>query len=76
MDDIKLLTKNEKELEILIQAVRKYNDDIGMELGSEKYAMLIMKRGKRQITEPNQEKKLECLEKRKYWKQTLLNKLR
>ena len=29
MDDIKLLAKNEKELENLIQAVRIYSQDIG-----------------------------------------------
>ena len=33
MDDIKLFAKNEKELEILIQALRIYSDDIGMEFG-------------------------------------------
>ena len=33
MDDIKLFAKNKKELEILIQAVRIYTDDIGMEYG-------------------------------------------
>ena len=32
MDDIKLFAKNEKELKILIQAVRIYSQDIGMEL--------------------------------------------
>ena len=60
MDDIKLFAKNENELETLIQAVRMYSQDIGMEFGIEKCAMLIMKRGKQHITErmelPNQEK--------------------
>ena len=46
MDDIKLFAKNEKELETLIQAVRIYSQDIGMELGIEKCAMLEMKSGK------------------------------
>ena len=32
MDDIKLFAKNEKESETLIHAVRKYNQDIRMEL--------------------------------------------
>ena len=36
MDDIKLLAKNEKELEPVIQAVRIYLQDIGMEFGTEK----------------------------------------
>ena len=60
MDDIKLLAKNEKELETLIHTVRIYSQDIGMEFGSEKCAMLVMKSGKRQTTDgielPNQDK--------------------
>ena len=35
MDNIKLFAKNEKELEILIQAVRIYSEDIGMEFNIE-----------------------------------------
>ena len=60
MDDIKLFAKNEKELETLIHAVRIYSQDIGMEFGTEKCAMLVMKSGKRHMTDgmelPNQEK--------------------
>ena len=59
-DDIKLFAKNEKELETLIHTVRIYRQDIGMEFGIEKCALLVMKRGKRHITDgieqPNQEK--------------------
>ena len=59
MDDIKLFTKNE-ELETLIHAVRIYSKDIGMEFGIEKCAMLVMKSGKRHLTDgmelPNQDK--------------------
>ena len=59
MDDIKLFAKNEKELETLIHTVRIYSRDIGMEFGIEKYAMLVMKSGKRQLTDgielPNQD---------------------
>ena len=51
MDDIKLFAKNEKELETLIQAVRIYSPDIMMEFGIEKCAMLIMRSGKRHMTE-------------------------
>ena len=51
MDDIKLFTKNEKELETLIHAVRIYSQDIGMEFGIEKCAMLVMKSGKRHMTD-------------------------
>ena len=50
MDDIKLFAKNEKELEILILTIRIYNQDIGMECGTEKCAMLIIISRKRQIT--------------------------
>ena len=60
MDDIKLFAKNEKELETLIHTVRIYSREIGMEFGIEKCAMLVMKRGKRQLTDgmelPNQDK--------------------
>ena len=52
--------KNEKELETLIHAVRICSQDIGMEFGIEKCAMLIMKSGKRHLTDgmelPNQDK--------------------
>ena len=51
MDDIKLFAKNEKELETLIQTVRIYSQVIGMEFGIEKCAMLVMKSGKRHMTE-------------------------
>ena len=60
MDDVKLFAKNEKELETLIHAVRIYSQDLGMEFSIEKYAMLIMKSGKRHLTDemklPNQNK--------------------
>ena len=51
IDDIKLFAKNEKELETLIHAVRICSQDIGMEFCIEKYAMLIMKTGKRHMTD-------------------------
>ena len=47
MNDIKLFTKNEKELETLIQTVRIYNPDNVMGFGIEKCAMLVTKSGKR-----------------------------
>ena len=60
MDDIKLFAKNEKELETLKETVRIYSQDIGMEFGKEKCAVLAMKSGKQHMTEeiklPNQEK--------------------
>ena len=51
MEGIKLFAKNEKELETLIHAVRIYNQDIGMEFGIEKCAMLVMKSGKWHMTD-------------------------
>ena len=58
MDDIKLFAKNENELKTLIQTVRIYSQDIGIEFGIEKCAMFVMKSGKRHIRKvielPNQ----------------------
>ena len=60
MNDFKLFAKNEKELETLIHAVRIYRQDIGMEFGVEKCVMLVMKIGKRHMTDgmeqPNHDK--------------------
>ena len=60
MDDMKLFATNKKELETLIQGVRVYNQDIGIELGREKCDIKIMRSRKRDMTEtielPNQEK--------------------
>ena len=60
MDDIRLFAKNEKELETLIHAVRIYGQDLGMEFGIEKCAMLVMKISQRHLTGgtelPNQDK--------------------
>ena len=46
MDDLKVYAKNEKSLDSLIQTVRIFSKDIGMEFGIEKCAMLVLKRGK------------------------------
>ena len=51
MDDINYLEKWKRTLETLIHAVRIYSQDIGMEFGIEKCAMLVMKSGKRYLTE-------------------------
>ena len=60
MNGIKLFSKNEKELEILIHAVEIYSQDIGMEFGIEKCTLLVMKSGKRHQPDgmelPNQNK--------------------
>ena len=51
MDNIKLFAKNENELETLIQTVRIYSQDIGMEFGIEKCVMLVRKSSTRHITD-------------------------
>ena len=51
MDDIELFSKNEKELKTLIHAVTIYSQDIGMEFGIEKCVVLVMKSGKRHLTD-------------------------
>ena len=59
-----------KKLETLIHAVRIYSQDIGMEFGIEKCAMLVMKSGKRHMTDgmelPNQDKIRTLREKETY----------
>ena len=44
VDDIKIFTKNEKELNTLIETINRQG--IGIEFGIEKGAMLIMKKRK------------------------------
>ena len=46
MDDLKLQAENEKGLESLVQTVRIFSDDIGMEFGMDKCAALVLKGGK------------------------------
>ena len=45
MDDLKLYAKNEKELDTLVQTVRIFSEDIGMEFGIQKCAMVKVIRG-------------------------------
>ena len=63
MDNVKLFSKNEKELKTQIQSKRIYSQDIRME-----FDILIMKSRKRQIMEgielPNQEKNQSAKRKR------------
>ena len=60
MDNIKLSAKNEKERETLIHSVGIYSQVLGMEFGKEKCTMLVMKSGKRHMTDgmelPTQDK--------------------
>ena len=46
IDSLKLYASNEKPLESLIQTVRVFSNDRGMEFGVEKCAVLTMKKGK------------------------------
>ena len=46
MDDLKLYSRSEKGLDSLVQTVRVFSEDIGMEFGIEKCAILVMKKGK------------------------------
>ena len=46
MDDLKLYSGSEKGLDSLVQTVRVFSEDRGMEFGIEKCAMLVMEKGK------------------------------
>ena len=46
MDDLKLYSRSEKRLDSLVQTVRVFREDIGMEFGVEKCALLVMEKGK------------------------------
>ena len=46
MDDLKLYSRSEKGLDSLEQTVRVFSEDIGIEFGIEKFAMLVMEKGK------------------------------
>ena len=46
VDDLKLYSRNEKVLDLIVQTVHVFSEDIGMEFGIEKCAMLVMEKGK------------------------------
>ena len=46
MDDLKLYRRNEKGLDSLVQKIRAFSEDTGMELGIENCAMLVIEKGK------------------------------
>ena len=46
MDDLKLYSRSEKALDSLVQTVRVFSEDIGIKFGIEKYAILVMDKGK------------------------------
>ena len=45
IDNLKLYSQSEKGLDSLVQIVRVFSEDIGMEFGIEKCAMLVMEKG-------------------------------
>ena len=51
MDDLKVYGKSEREMEALVELVRVYSNDIGMEFGIDKCAVLVIKRGVKVRTE-------------------------
>ena len=53
MDDFKLYGKNERQLDTLVNSVRIFSEDIQMQFGINKCAILIMKRGKYVHSEGN-----------------------
>ena len=42
MDNLKFYSRNEKELDSLVQTIRVFSKDIGMEFGIEKCAILLV----------------------------------
>ena len=46
LDDLKLYSRSEKGLVSLVQTVRVFSEDIAMEFGIEKCAMLVLEKGK------------------------------
>ena len=46
MDNLKLYAKSERKLDLFIQTMRAFSDDVSMVFGLEKCAVLVVKRGK------------------------------
>ena len=46
MDDLKLYSRSETGMDSLVQAVRVFSEDTGMQFGIEKCAMLVMEKRK------------------------------
>ena len=42
MDDLKLYSPNDKDVDSLVQTIRIFSKDIGMEFGIEKCVMLVI----------------------------------
>ena len=45
MDDLELYSRSEKGMDSLVQTVRVFNEDMGMEFGTENCAMIVMEKG-------------------------------
>ena len=52
MDDLKLYTRNDEQLETQLHNVKMFSDDIGMSFGLDKCAKATFKRGKLQASSP------------------------
>ena len=61
MDDLKLYSKSERTLDSLIQTVRIFSLNIGMQFGMNKWVMLRMKTGKIMNLEPLNDKVIKLL---------------
>ena len=61
IDDIEVFSKNEKEMETLIQTRRIYRRDRGMKFDTDKCAILIMKSGKKESAEGIEQLDRECI---------------
>ena len=46
MDHLKLYSHNEKGLGLLVHTIRVFSDNTGVEFGTEKYARLVIEKGK------------------------------
>ena len=46
MDDLKLFSKSEKHMDIVVRTVHVFSTEIRIEFGMKKCGILIMKRGK------------------------------
>ena len=46
MDNLKLYAKSERKLDLFIQTMKAFSDDVSMVFGLEKCAVLVVKRGK------------------------------
>ena len=71
MDEIKVFPIDRKELETPTQIIIKYNQNIGMEFGIEKYVRLIMKKRKNGRNRSNKSKRHQFI-----WRKRKLVELR